>query len=313
MSHLNKQKKIAVLMGGWSTEREVSLVSGQSVVDVLTRQGHDVVPIDVTRDLSKLMISLTLKPDVVFNALHGTGGEDGVIQGVLETLKIPYTHSGVGASAVGMDKILSRRIFESSGLPVPKWKLVPVSELLERNTFNHPFSIPYVVKPVRDGSSKGVQIIRQEDDRPVSDETWEGQTHMLIEEFIDGREIQVGVMGDQAIGAIEICPKEGFYDYEAKYTDGRADHIMPAPLTPSAYQRALDIGLEAHRLLGCRGVSRSDLMYHESTDTFYLLELNTQPGMTPLSLLPEIASHAGISFYELISWLIEEATLDCGA
>lgn len=306
----NSHKTIAVLMGGWSAEREVSLMTGNAIIETLTKHGHEIITVDVTRNLEDLLISLTPRPDVVLNALHGTGGEDGVIQGVLETLNIPYTHSGVRASAIGMDKVLSRHIFEAAGLVAPQWKIVPITDLEKSTNFVHPFPTPYVIKPLRDGSSKGVQIIRKPEDRPVRDETWEGQTEMLIEKFIDGREIQVGVMGDRALGAIEIRPREGFYDYEAKYTDGKTDHIMPAPLSPEAYQRALDIGLKAHQLLGCRGVSRSDLMYDEESDTFYLLEINTQPGMTPLSLLPEIAAHQGISFYELLTWMIDNATCE---
>ncbi len=303
-------KKIAVLMGGWSAEREVSFMTGNSIVKTLNDHGHNVIKVDVTRNIEKLIESLTPHPDVVINALHGTGGEDGVIQGVLETMGIPYTHSGVRASAVGMDKVLSRHIFEAAGLPAPRWKIVSITTLENTANFEHPFPTPYVVKPLRDGSSKGVQIVRTPEDRPVRDDTWTGQQDMLIEEFIDGREIQVGVMGHRALGAIEIRPREGFYDYEAKYTDGKTDHIMPAPLPALSYQRALDIGLKAHQLLGCRGVSRSDLMYDEAKDAFYLLEINTQPGMTPLSLLPEIAAHQGISFYELIIWMVDNAALD---
>ena len=309
-SHHNSHKKVAVLMGGWSAERDVSLMTGNAIIYTLTKHGHDVITVDVTRNLETLISSLTPRPDVVLNALHGTGGEDGVIQGVLETLNIPYTHSGVRASAIGMDKVLSRYVFEAAGLLAPQWKIVPISDLEKATDFAHPFPTPYVVKPLRDGSSKGVQIIRTPEDRPIRDETWNGQTEMLIEKFIDGREIQVGVMGDRALGAIEICPREGFYDYEAKYTDGKTDHIMPAPLLPAAYQLALEIGLKAHQLLGCRGVSRSDLMYDEEDDAFYLLEINTQPGMTPLSLLPEIAAHEGISFYELLMWMIDNASCE---
>jgi D-alanine-D-alanine ligase len=269
-----------------------------------------VIEIDVTQNLELLLKSLTPRPDVVFNALHGTGGEDGVIQSLLETLAIPYTHSGVTASAIGMDKVLSRYIFERAGLLTPEWKVVLTNTLEDSPEFAHPFPVPYVIKPLRDGSSKGVQIIRNESDRPLRDETWAHQTEMLIEKFIPGREIQVGVMGDRALGAIEIRPHQGFYDYTAKYTDGQAEHIMPAPLDPAAYKQALDIGLRAHQLLGCRGVSRSDLLYEEKTDNLYLLEINTQPGMTPLSLVPEIAAHEGISFYQLLSWMINNARCD---
>ncbi|MBW8308256.1 MAG: D-alanine--D-alanine ligase [Candidatus Paracaedibacteraceae bacterium] len=297
------KKNVAVLMGGWSSEREVSLMSGSDIAQALRANGHTVREIDVTRDITKLATDLSPRPDVAFVALHGTGGEDGVIQGVLETMSIPYTHSGVTASAVGMDKVLSRKLFQYIGLPTPVSNVVTVASLKQ----GHPMSVPYVIKPIAEGSSRGVYIIRDLSGTPPIDPTWPDSKKVLIEEFIDGREIQVGVMGDQALGAIEICPLAGFYDYEAKYTDGKAVHKMPAPLSQSAYQRALDIGLQAHQLLECTGISRSDLIYDEAKDCFYLLEINTHPGMTPLSLLPEIAAHAGISYNELVEWMLRNA------
>ncbi len=297
------KKNVAVLMGGWSSEREVSLMSGADIAQALRANGHTVREIDVTRDITKLTADLSPSPDVAFVALHGTGGEDGVIQGILETMSISYTHSGVTASAVGMDKVLSRKLFQHIGLPTPVSKVVTVGSLKQ----GHPMSVPYVIKPIAEGSSRGVYIVRDLSGTPPIDPQWADSKKVLIEEFIDGREIQVGILGDRALGAIEICPIAGFYDYEAKYTDGKAVHKMPAPLSESAYQRALDIGLRAHQLLECTGISRSDLMYDEAKDCFYLLEINTHPGMTPLSLLPEIAAHAGIGYNELVEWMLRNA------
>jgi D-alanine-D-alanine ligase len=278
-------------------------MSGADVAQALRANGHTVREIDVTRDITKLSNDLSPRPDVVFVALHGTGGEDGVIQGILETMAIPYTHSGVTASAIGMDKVLSRKLFQHIGLQTPPSKVVTVAALKQ----GHPMTVPYVIKPIAEGSSRGVYIVRDLSDLPPVDPQWPDDKKVLIEEFIEGREIQVGVMGDRALGAIEICPNAGFYDYEAKYTDGKAVHKMPAPIPESAYQRALDIGLQAHQLLNCTGVSRSDLMYDEAKDCFYLLEINTHPGMTPLSLLPEIAAHAGINYNELVEWMVRNA------
>ncbi|MDF3034029.1 MAG: D-alanine--D-alanine ligase [Alphaproteobacteria bacterium] len=300
------KKRVAVLMGGWSVERDVSLDSGRLVGAALQELGHEVVSIDVTRDLGALMAALMPRPDVVFNALHGVGGEDGTVQGVLEVMGIPYTHSGVDASAIAMNKVLSRRIFAQEGIAVPSWKIVSRKDL----DAAHPMPMPYVIKPVNEGSSRGVYIIRSEEDFKKFQKEWVFGETALIEKCIDGREIQVGVMGNRAIGAIEIRPREAFYDYTAKYTLGRAEHFMPAPLSPSVYEKVLELGLKAHQLLGCRSVSRSDFMYDEAQDQFYLLELNTQPGLSPLSLLPEIAAHEGITFNQLISWMVDEARCD---
>jgi D-alanine-D-alanine ligase len=300
------KKRVAVLMGGWSEERDVSLDSGRLVGVALKELGHEVVSIDVTRDLSQLLTALSPKPDIVFNALHGVGGEDGAIQGLLEVMGLPYTHSGIDASAIAMNKVLSRRVFEQEGIPVPPWKVVFKKDI----ETVHPMPMPYVIKPINEGSSKGVYIINTQDDFIKFHKEWAFGEALLIEKFIDGREIQVGVMGNRAIGAIEIRPREAFYDYTAKYTPGRAEHLMPAPITPSAYEHVLGLGLKAHQLLGCRSVSRSDFMYDEKKDEFYLLELNTQPGMSPLSLLPEIVAHEGITFNQLISWMLDQARCD---
>ncbi|MBM3468648.1 MAG: D-alanine--D-alanine ligase [Alphaproteobacteria bacterium] len=300
------KKRIAVLMGGWSTEREVSLDSGRLVGTALQELGHDVIPVDVTRNLNQLMIDLTPKPDIIFNALHGVGGEDGAIQGLLEIIGVPYTHSGVDASAIAMNKVLSRKIFEREGIAVPPWKIVMKKDI----DAAHPMPLPYVIKPLNEGSSRGVFIIKSEEDFKRFQKEWAFGEKILIEKFIAGREIQVGVMGDKAIGAIEIRPREEFYDYTAKYTPGRAEHFMPAPISTEAYEHVLNLGLKAHTVLGCRSVSRSDFMYDEAEDKFYLLEINTQPGMSPLSLLPEIAAHSGVSFNQLISWMLDQAKCD---
>lgn len=300
------KRRVAVLMGGWSAERDVSLDSGRLVGVALQELGHQVIPIDVTRDLNQLTAALTPKPDVVFNALHGVGGEDGAVQGFLEVMGVPYTHSGVDASAIAMNKVLSRRVFEQKGISVPPWKVVSRQDL----NIAHPMPMPYVIKPTNEGSSKGVYIIRSEEDFETFQREWAFGDVILIEKYIAGREIQVGVMGDRAIGAIEIRPREAFYDYTAKYTPGRAEHLMPAPVSPVAYKKVMELALKAHKVLGCRSVSRSDFMYDEEEDQFYLLELNTQPGMSPLSLLPEIAAHEGITFNQLISWMVDQAQCD---
>lgn len=300
-------KRVAVLMGGWSSEREVSLVSGAAVVESLKELGYEVLPIDVSRDLQSLLTALTPRPDVIFNALHGVGGEDGTIQGVLEILGIPYTHSGVVSSAIAMDKILSRKVFKYEGIKTPPWKLISLDELKQ----GHPMAFPYVIKPVGEGSSRGVYIIFDDSEYTKALEEWSYGNNILIEQYIPGKEIQVAVIDNKAVGAIEICPHSGFYDYEAKYTAGKADHIMPARLSTEAYQTCLNLALKAHKALKCRGATRSDFRYDDTgTGEFYLLELNTQPGMTPLSLVPEIAAYNKINFSQLIQSMIENA--ECG-
>jgi len=302
-------RRIAVLMGGWSAEREVSLVSGAAVARALRAAGHDVLTIDVSRDVFALIAKLTPRPDVVFNALHGRFGEDGCIQGVLEILEIPYTHSGVLASAVAMDKPTARRLFAEAGLPCAEGKVITRTEAMAGG-FMEP---PYVIKPINEGSSVGVKIVPPGDTAPpFAESSWPYGEEVLVERYIPGREITVAVMGDRALGALEIRPKSGFYSYEAKYTEGKADHLMPAPLPAKSYDEALAIGLAAHKALGCRGVSRTDLRFDDTKGAdhgrFYVLEVNTQPGMTPLSLVPEIAAHVGIGFAELVNWIVEDAS-----
>ena len=300
-------KHVAVLMGGFSTEREVSLVSGEAVSKALREDGYRVTPIDAGRDVADILNKL--RPDVAFNALHGRFGEDGCVQGILEFLQIPYTHSGVLASAVAMHKPTAKRVYATAGLICPEGKVLQRHQVLKGG-----LKAPFVIKPLNEGSSVGVRIVFESDNlTPLEGDNWPFGNEVLVERYIPGREIQVAVMGNRALGAIEIRPQGRFYDYEAKYTTGRAVHLMPAPIHPDAYQRALDIGLMAHQILGCRGVSRADLRYDDTAGepgNFYLLEINTQPGMTPLSLVPEIAADVGVGFGALVRWLVENAQCD---
>lgn len=298
------KKSVVVLLGGWSAEREVSLVSGAACAKGLTEAGFDVRTHDFTHDLGALMRALEPRPDAVFNALHGRYGEDGRIQGILDIVGVPYTHSGMLASAVAMNKPLAKRLFEDAGLPCP-----PGLVIAAKNAFrNHPMEPPYVMKPLEEGSSVGVVIVQKGDN--LAPMEWPYGDQIMVERFIPGREITVAVMGDRPLAVTELRPRGGFYDYEAKYTDGKTEHLIPAPLPKDAYDEAMDIALRAHRALGCRGVSRADLRYDDTAGgrgRFYLLEVNTQPGMTPLSLVPEQAAHVGISFAELCRWMVENA------
>lgn len=309
---------VTVLMGGWSSEREVSLVSGKAVAEALTEAGFGVTTIDVERDLTKLIASLTPKPDTVFNALHGRWGEDGCVQGVLEILGIPYTHSGVAASAVAMDKPMAKMLFAHESLPCANHVVATREHLLAERVMDP----PYVVKPLNEGSSVGVHIVLDDaDETAFRDGDWPFGDTVMVERYVAGREITVGVMGDKALGVTEIKPREGFYDYRAKYTEGVADHLIPAPIPDEASERAMDYARRAHRILGCRGVSRADFRYDDTKvgsgggpggepGEIILLEVNTQPGLTPLSLVPEQAAHAGIGFTDLVSWMVENASCD---
>lgn len=299
-----KNIHVAVLMGGWSAERDVSLASGKGVVDALESLNYQVTKVDVGRDVAARLA--VLKPDVAFNALHGRFGEDGCVQGVLEVLGIPYTHSGVLASSLAMDKPLAKIHFAHEGIPCP------VGQNLSRETLlaGDPIPRPYVVKPLNEGSSVGVMLMFEGQNQHFDEQSWPFGETVLVEPYIPGREIQVAVLGDKALGAIEICPKGTFYDYETKYTAGLADHLMPAPLSEQEYAQVMDYAERAHRCLGCRGLTRSDFRYDPSLpegERFFLLEINTQPGMTPLSLAPEIAAYTGIGYAELVEMLIEEA------
>ena len=303
----NAKPHIAVLMGGLSGEREVSLSSAVGIIKALEGLGYKVTAIDMGRDVAEVLARV--KPDIVFNALHGTYGEDGCIQGLLEILGIPYTHSGVLASAIGMDKPKAKALFENNGFLCPPGRILRRSEGLSGD----PMPRPYVIKPLYEGSSLGVHVIMEGDNFDLRDYDWAYGDEVMLEKYIAGKEIQVAIVGQQAVGAIEIRPKGRFYDYEAKYTDGRAEHIMPAPIGSEAYAKVQEIALKVHQLLGCRSVSRVDFRYDDTAGgdgKFYLLEINTHPGMTPLSLVPEIADYAGISFPQLLEMIIEDAR--CG-
>ena len=300
-------KKILVLMGGWSNERDVSLSSGMGAAKVLADCGYTVTTLDVKRDVHSFVEAVNAaKPDVVFNALHGTGGEDGVIQGVLDMMQIPYTHSGVAASAIAMDKILSRLVFIQAGIPVPEYKVLSFEEYKNGAM---PFDYPFIAKPLNEGSSRGVSLVQNDTDRANSIASWTFGDQILLENYIPGREIQVAVMDGKAIGAIELKPHSGFYDYEAKYTDGKTTHLMPAPLDTIHQALMFDYAEKAHAVLGCKGVSRADFRFDDSVTPhrIALLEINTQPGLTPLSLVPEIAAYYGTSFDELLTHMIERA------
>ncbi len=299
-------KHVAVLMGGWSAEREVSLVSGEAAVAALRERGYRVSPIDVGRDLPARLAEL--RPDVVYNALHGRYGEDGTVQGLLEIMGIPYSHSGVLASSLAMNKAMAKRMFASVGLRCPESCLTTVEALRSGEA---PMPAPYVVKPNQEGSSVGVKIVRDTNEPAIDRNHWPHGSEVLVERYIAGRELTVGVLGDRALAVTEIQHGHGFFDYHAKYTADEAVHLIPAPLSSDLYDRALDQALRAHQVLGCRGVTRSDFRLDpDDPDGLYLLEINTQPGMTPISLVPEQAAHVGIGFADLVHRLVEEARCD---
>ena len=302
-----QKTRVAVLMGGWSAERDVSLVTGSECADALEEAGYPVTRVDVVRDLKKLVDDLTPAPDVVFNALHGRGGEDGTIQAVLDILAIPYTHSGMRSSAIAMDKPTAIATFRAAGLPCPKGVVVRADDLGKGD----PLPRPYVVKPTHEGSSIGVYIVEPGDNGPDFSDWDFGDA--LVEEYVAGRELTVTVMGDRALCVTELQPNEGFYDYTAKYTEGKTKHICPAQIPEDIAEQCLDYAVRAHNALGCRGMTRADFRWDDAAHNgsrLFLLEVNTQPGMTPLSLSPEQAAHFGISFPELMAWMIEEARCD---
>jgi D-alanine-D-alanine ligase len=301
-----KTRKIGVLMGGLSAEREVSMKSGAAVQRALLTRGYNAVAIDMDRNLA---LSLAREQvDIVFNCLHGRYGEDGAVQGTLEVMGIPYTGSGVLPSALAMNKIFSKQLFQSNGLMAAPYLALQRGGKLESATLEFP--LPVVVKPSQEGSSVGVSIVRSDAELSAAMElAFCHDNDILVEQFIAGREIQVGILEDQAIGAIEIVPKNEFYDFEAKYTDGMAEHIMPAPLSPDIYRKVNEAGEKAHRALGCRGYSRVDFLVTGEGDC-YILEVNTLPGMTALSLLPEIAAAAGIGFEELVERILATAAVN---
>ena len=295
-------------MGGWSAEREVSLSSGKACAAALETKGYRVTKIDVGRDIAVMLA--TLKPDVALNLLHGPPGEDGTLQGILEIAGIPYSHSGVLASALALQKDLAKTVMQAAGIPVPGGLVVSRQAAAK----SHVLERPYVLKPVSEGSSLGVFIVTREHEHPPQELTradWEFGDALLAEPFIAGKELTCAVMGDKALGVIEVVPTARFYDYEAKYAPGGSTHLLPAPIAPDIYEEVRRLTLAAHRALGCRGVSRADFRWDDSQGAAGLacLEVNTQPGMTDTSLVPEMAAHAGISFPELVSWMVEDASL----
>ncbi|MBM3506715.1 MAG: D-alanine--D-alanine ligase [Alphaproteobacteria bacterium] len=299
-------KRVAVLMGGWSAEREVSLVSGNAVAKALRERGYQVTPVDVGPHVGVALADL--QPEVVFNALHGRFGEDGCIQGVLEMMGLPYTHSGVLASALAMDKPSASALFRDVGIRTPEGRIAHRDEVIAGAVMD----APYVVKPTNEGSSVGVVIVMDGDDNPFADGNWEYRDNqVLVERYVPGRELAVAVMNGEALGVAEIkVTGHGFYDYNAKYRPGGSVHEMPAKLSPAARDACLRISEEAHRRLRCRGVTRVDLRYDEQegeVEGLYVLEINTQPGMTPTSLVPEIAAHKGMNFGALVEWIVEDA------
>lgn len=302
-------KHIAVLMGGWSAEREVSLRSGKACADALERCGYRVTRVDVGRDIASVL--QTLKPDVAFNVLHGVPGEDGSLQGILEILAIPYTHSGVLSSSLAMQKDVAKVVMQAAGVPVPEGKVVDAAEAAK----GHVLPRPYVIKPVAEGSSVGVFIVTEEHNHPPQELTrpdW-AYPRVLVERYIPGRELTCAVMGDRALDVIEIIAATRFYDYEAKYAPGGSKHVLPAQISPFVYQEARRLALKAHYALGCRGVSRADFRYDDRSggaEGLFCLEVNTQPGMTETSLVPELAAYAGMSFDELVKWMAEDASLN---
>jgi D-alanine-D-alanine ligase len=299
---------VAVLMGGWSSEREVSLVSGEGVAKACEALGHRVSRIDMDRDVALRLHEA--KPDVVFNALHGTPGEDGTVQGMLDLMGIKYTHSGLATSVIAIDKQLTKNELVPHGIRMPDGVIVKSASLFERD----PLPRPYVVKPVNEGSSVGVAIVRTDGNYgdPIGRDVegpWAHFEELLAEPFIRGRELTTAVVGDRALGVTELKPKSGFYDYDAKYTDGMTQHVCPAEIPPDVAQACMDMALRAHRVLGCKGTSRSDFRWDDERglDGLYLLEVNTQPGMTPLSLVPEQAKLVGMTYEGLVQAIIDEA------
>lgn len=302
-------KHVAVLMGGFSSERPVSLSSGNACVAALEGEGYRVTQIDVGRDVAAVLSDL--RPDVAFNALHGPFGEDGTIQGLLEYLEIPYTHSGVLASALAMDKGQAKHVARAAGIPVAE------AVVMDRFDFTseHPVAPPYVVKPVREGSSFGVVIVKEEQSHPpqvLTSSEWRYGDRVMVERYVHGRELTCGVMGDVALAVTEVLPQgNAFYDYDAKYAAGGSMHVIPAQISPNVYQKVQRLSVLAHQAMGCRGVSRSDFRYDDrfsDEGEVVWLEVNTQPGMTPTSLVPEMAAHAGYSFGDLVRWMVEDAS-----
>ena len=311
---MSKQIHVAVLMGGWSNERPVSLMSGNGVADALEKLGYQVSRVDMDRNVAQVLAGL--RPDVVFNALHGVPGEDGSVQGMLDLMGIAYTHSGMVTSVIAIDKELTKQCLVPAGILMPKGTMVDSESLYAAD----PLPRPYVLKPVNEGSSVGVAIVTESSnyDNPIARDAkgpWQEFDRLLAEPFIKGRELTVAVLGDTALCVTELKPKSGFYDFDAKYTDGLTEHICPAEIPADIAQYMLDTALRAHQLLGCKGASRTDFRWDDEAgmDGVFVLEINTQPGMTPLSLVPEQARHVGISYEQLVDIIVKEALIVTGA
>ena len=299
---------IAVLMGGWSAEREVSLLSGAGCAEALESLGHRVTRIDMRRDVAARLAEAA--PDLVFNALHGTPGEDGSVQGLMDLMGVRYTHSGMATSVIAIDKVLTKQALVPAGIPMPGGRIVKSAELFEGD----PLPRPYVLKPVNEGSSVGVAIVTAEGNfgQPIARDAagpWQEFAELLAEPYVRGRELTTAVLGDRALGVTELRPKSGWYDYDAKYTDGMTEHLFPAPVPDEIADACRALALEAHRVLGCKGCSRADFRWDDErgVDGLFLLEVNTQPGMTPLSLVPEQARGTGMSYAELVQAIVDEA------
>ena len=305
---MTRRLHICVLMGGWSAEREVSLLSGAGVADSLVSLGHRVTRLDMGRDVAQRLADAA--PDLVFNALHGTPGEDGSVQGLMDLMGLAYTHSGLATSVIAIDKVLTKQALVPHGVPMPGGRIVRSAELFAGD----PLPRPYVLKPVNEGSSVGVAIVTEGGNHgsPIMEDAtgpWNEFAELLAEPFIRGRELTVAVLGDRALAVTELKPKAGFYDYESKYTDGLTEHLCPAPIPDEIAAACKALALEAHRLLGCGGCSRSDFRWDDErgVEGLFLLEVNTQPGMTPLSLVPEQARHLGMSYADLVQAIVDEA------
>jgi D-alanine-D-alanine ligase len=306
---------IAVLMGGWSAEREVSLSSGAGVAEALESLGHRVTRIDMARDVAARLAKVNV--DLVFNALHGTPGEDGSVQGLMDLMGLAYTHSGMATSVIAIDKVLTKQALVPHGIPMPGGRIVKSADVFDAD----PLARPYVLKPVNEGSSVGVAIVTDQGNygNPIARDAkgpWAEFDELLAEPYVRGRELTTavlgGVDGPRALGVTELRPKSGWYDYDAKYTDGMTEHLFPAPIPDKITQACMALAVDAHRLLGCRGASRSDFRWDDErgVDGLFLLEVNTQPGMTPLSLVPEQARHTGMSYSELVQAIVDEALRD---
>lgn len=298
-------KRVAVIFGGWSSERPVSLSSGRQMAEAARKAGYDVTEIDATRELARQLTEA--RPDAVLNGLHGPWGEDGSVQGLLEVMGLPYSHSGVLASALAMDKLKSKAVYKQAGLDVAQDRRVTRAEAAAA----HALKPPYVIKPVNEGSSFGVLIVREGTNGPPQELTgpnWRYGDYLMAEEYIPGRELTVAVLGDRALAVTEITTLRDYYDFDAKYAAGGSQHVIPADLPAHVTKAAMDASLTAHLALGCRGATRSDFRYNEKKDRLVILETNTQPGMTPTSLVPEQAAHMGMSFVDLVAWMIEDAS-----